>query len=200
MSLPRSLVHVTQTSDGTPAPTFPVRGVEVRHGCLAAPSLWYYDNQHFKNAPPTIYEHLVSQAKRLVQVWDPYFYPEDAPLFTAIPPSVLFKFMTAWGFAAKHGPGKPVIDFQSALKTSVRAGVNVQFRIYNAWIDGNPFHDRYLLVDDSVFMVGASVEYHHRPKKNVSHAVARIDDPVGAALVRNRFDEWWNHKDTVTIP
>ena len=167
-------------------------------GCLATPSLWFFDPQHAQNVMPVVYTHLVSTARDKVRVWDPYVQQADAPLLSSLKPGVLLHVLTAVGF--ENGSAPRVSAFVAALVQQGILSGAVDVKCHDR-VSGihRPFHDRYLFIDESeVYKIGASLDYHRR-MQTASHAIVRIDAPVAQKLLRNRFTVMWDHAHTKSV-
>lgn len=176
------------------APAYPAASPREAHGCLEAPSLWYYDRGHRES--PRIYKHLIGQARELIRVWDGYVHEADAALFSGVPLGVRLQVLT---YEGARPPAEPKVNrFKRALdRFDLESTCEVRF-VNSLLSQGRPFHDRYLFVDDEVFKVGASLEYHHTPG-NPSHAVLRVENREARALLRDRFLHLWGHPHTESV-
>jgi hypothetical protein len=188
-----------QGASSAPPPVLALPDVREFMGCLATSTVWYYDCEHFARRPPGVYSHLVSQASRLVRVWDPYVLDDDAVLFSSLRPSASLQVLTAKGF--NKGGLPRVASFEGALMRHGLLSGQVEVRCHNTLTGiSDPIHDRYLFVDDhEIYKVGASLGYH-RGQRFPSHAIVRIDEPLGKSLLLNRFLRMWDHVDTKRVP
>lgn len=197
MTIAKSMVDVFEpgVSERPPAAPAPPAGwTKEAHGCLEAPSLWYYDRG--RREPPSIYKYLIGQARELIRVWDSYVHEPDAALFSGVPIGVRLEVLTYEGV---RPPSEPrVTRFKRALdRFALESTCDVRF-VNSRMSQGTPFHDRYLFVDEEVFKVGASLEYHHT-LGNPSHAVLRVENREARALLRDRFLHLWRHPHTESV-
>ncbi|MED2972203.1 hypothetical protein P4361_08045 [Fictibacillus sp. B-59209] len=164
--------------------------------CLIASDFWYYDRWLEPIEPPEIYEYLLSTAKNLVWIWDPYVKSEDLKLLSHINNEVKVKVLSYWGQDRRAPRKKRVQDLINEVSTKYLSwGFDIELKYYNTYYDTesiDPFHDRYLFIDNDVYMVGASLTNHH--KRNSSTAIIKIVPEDAKLLLRERFNECWNHQ------
>ncbi len=173
----------------------------VGNNCMEAPGTWYYDHLVTQFAPG-IYADLLGRAKNMVQIWDPYIYPDDVELLRPIPFGVEMQCLTSFGFDHRQNfdntrVGKMIqcIDRDRSFWVS-----RLTVRYYNVFHDGcgkGSFHDRYLFIDNQVYSVGSSLAYHRQ--RNGSTAIHQIQDPQACSLIRRMFENYWQHPNTQTV-
>jgi len=162
--------------------------------CLRAPGIWYYDRWEETQDPPEAYKYLISNAQREIWIWDPYINQQDIDFLSNISEDVLVKGLTCFG------SGTPKLQklVSEASLISQKWKFYIKVRYYDKRMDGRdnsePFHDRYLFVDERVFMVGASLEHHHR--RLSTNAIVEITDEETRTLLKNRFNKCWKHEYT----
>jgi hypothetical protein len=172
------------------------------HRCLCAPGLWYYDRWEERINPPQVYSFLLSQASDVVKIWDPYVHLEDLDILRNIPDGVSLQWLSAYGWSnlgsSNHKLDK-IIDKVKLVHSTWNFDIEIRF--FNRHLDGGddslPFHDRYLVLDNKVYMVGASIEYHRR--RMSSTAIAEVSDSLAKNLVLSRFEDCWGHRYSLPI-
>ncbi|WP_378955749.1 hypothetical protein [Pelosinus sp. sgz500959] len=182
----------------TPGVITPQAGQPLRQfRCILAPGIWYYDRWEETTNPPEAYKFLISNAQREILIWDPYINPQDIDFFINIPQDVSVKGLTCFGSRSRKE--QELISRSRIASRDWNFHINVKY--YDKSIDGgdnsDPFHDRYLFVDERVFMVGASIGHHHQ--RLSTNAIVEIIDSNARALVRHRFDKCWNHSYTKNL-
>lgn len=116
---------------------------------------------------PTIYRQLIESAQRLIGVWDTYLQERDANLFNNISSKIELKILTT---VNQKGEEDRNIDnyyrFLEKLKIIQEAnGFSLVMRgicksSHQKKSTARIPHDRFLFVDDRVFIVGSSLHYH----------------------------------------
>jgi len=165
--------------------------------CFSAGGTWYYDHFHELHNPPSIYQYLLSTAKETVWIWDPYIHPDDATVLNDIQREVDVRILTCKGIQKNVIPENYKKFLEKVEPIQQVNGFKLEFAIYNKLRDGEKeaFHDRYLFVDNNVYAVGASVEYHRR--RVTSTAIHLIESYKAYQLVTNRFLNMWKHENTL---
>jgi hypothetical protein len=170
-------------------------------GCLLADGIWYYDIWEQNGKPPRIYDYLVSNATTKVWIWDPYTNDNDSVLFENIKREVDVRCLTYWGSDKIGNIPKSRQNFINNIKlVQLRNMFTLEVRYNNTFKDStkkNPFHDRYLFVDDNVYIVGSSMGYHHEKDQSSSSTAIHLVKEISAArLITERFIECWNKSNT----
>lgn len=174
------------------------------YGCIAAEGIWYYDALKGKDNFPQIYKHLLSSAEDKVWIWDPYTNSEDHVLFKYIKKKVDVRCLTFWGCNPKKGDTpkgrKLFLDRVEGVQVKYRFSLEVKY--YNIFKNPGvkcPFHDRYLFIDEDVYIVGSSMGYHHENGGGTSStSIHLIKERASFQLVKEKFLELWNDENTDT--
>lgn len=163
--------------------------------CITADGLWYYNHFDELQKPPSIYKKLVSTATDKVWVWDPYLHEGDEVLFENVKREVEVRILSAAHYAMEV-PNK-TMKFMNALSQVQRlAQFKLTIRIYNTKNDEDKtaFHDRYLFVDNEVYIVGSSIQYHRR--RITSTSIHKINHASAKEVIKNQFKHVWQHSNT----
>lgn len=184
---------------GLPPSRTRVPGVYEHCNCHASSSVWYYDMALAPYAPPSVYAFLLSQAKSSLWCWDPYLTRSGADLFSGISRGTSIQIHVLTGKGLANGkPPKSLADFRAEL-ARLCGGMAIDIRCFDYAKAGAPndprFHDRYLFVDDALFMIGTSLSSH--VSREYCTAVVRIDDHNGRALLKDRFLDCWNKAEPI---
>lgn len=165
---------------------------------LQAGGTWYYDHPSTID-PPDMYTQLLGTATNRVCIWDPYIWADDFPLFEFVPDAVEVQCLTSMGY-----DGSQEINQTRVGKLAIAVDVQrnqwisrMTIKYYNVRYDDcgkNAFHDRYLFIDDNVYVVGASLA-HHVTRKG-STAIHRIESSEARDLVRSMYTDYWTHERT----
>ena len=150
--------------------------------------------------PPEIYAQLLGTATNRVCIWDPYIWVDDFPLFEFVPDVVEIQCLTSMGYDGSQNidntrVGKFVIAVDGQRNRWIS---RMTVKYYNVRYDDcgrNAFHDRYLYIDDDVYVVGASLA-HHATRKG-STAIHRIESSEARDLIRTMYRVYWTHERTV---
>lgn len=191
---------VATTPPPSVATTPPPTAAQRVHYCYALPGLWYYDHTAEQRYPPGIYSDLVSKAQKRLWVWDPHVFPADTILFARVSAPLSLRVLASpeAGMKTVHKDSQEFL--QRLTNLLARSGVQVEMRCYDITAPVSLkryFHDRYLFVDDEVYMVGASLSYHHR--RTSSTALVHLQTPGAAQLLRERFEDCWKNPYTKLV-
>lgn len=156
----------------------------------------YFDPRSQTHAAPDAYRRLTQFAQRQLWIWDPYVWPKDVDSFGDL------KGVTVRVLSLLSTGSDPQIErareFVQAFENRFRAnGVVLELRALcldhcneqsarECW----PFHDRYLFVDDEVFLAGASLTYFRVRKAPVY--LNRVSDLDSRELITRKFIAAWN--------
>lgn len=165
-----------------------------RDGCSHADGSWYYDPFHETVSAPTVYQNLAATAVHRVWMWDPYFNDGDDRVLASLQDGVLLRLLTS-GSCQMRSRLRPRLEKLVADLRTRYPRVTVQVRCFNT--DNVPgraldFHDRYLFIDDDIYIVGASMTWHRQ--RLGSHAVHRMEGSNARELLHGKFKHYWDHK------
>lgn len=178
---------------------------ESPYGCNIAEGIWYYDLLEDRDNRPQIYKYLLSSAREKIWIWDPYTNPEDHILFKHIRIEVDVRCLTFWGSNPKKEKDIPRgrdLFLENIKRVQGIYKFGLEIRYYNTFKDSrisNPFHDRYLFIDNDIYIVGSSMGYHHENSTTISStSIHLIREKSSIRLVKEKFLEIWNNKNTDT--
>lgn len=129
---------------------------------------WYYDAMEEKRASgPTIYRKLVESARSNIDIWDTYLTKRDANLFNSIGSRIKVRILTTINQKGEIDKGYDNYFrfLEEIKKIQAKNGFSLivmgickssHQKLASARIP----HDRFLFVDDRVFIVGSSLHYH----------------------------------------
>lgn len=171
------------------------------YNCIVGNNLWFYNNLHCVDKP-LIYEHLLNIAEEKICIWDPYTNTRDANLFRLINRGIDVKCLTL--FEETKIEEEIVRDYSSKKSRFIsnlrniqsENNFNLKLRVYyfNKMDDRFGFHDRYLFIDDDVYIVGSSMGYHNtlNRSKPKSTAIYKVSDELDKRIIRNMFYQYWD--------
>lgn len=130
----------------------------------------FYDRNLDASIKPVYYQHIISQAKKIV-IWDPHFMENaDGKLFESVTQNnVEIEILTVCGDYPYKQEQKEVKLLRDNIKNALR---KVGITSFSGWVYAfmdrkikttynkkiYPCHDRFLIVDDQVaYLVGASM-------------------------------------------
>ena len=163
--------------------------------CFQAGGTWYYDHPSTMD-PPGIYAELLSMATNKVCIWDPNVDEHGFPVLAFVPDDVEIQCLTSMGHVNSNNLNNTRVGrFVMAVDVQRNKWVSrITVKYYNVRYDDcgkNAFHDRYLFVDDNVYVVGNSLAHH--VIRNGSTAIHRIESSQARDLVRSMYTRYWNH-------
>lgn len=149
---------------------------------------------------PDYYSILISQAKQSIRIWDPYFHEiDDCKLFSGVTANKIeIKIVTS----LDHNPNRPqdkqtVDDYSKYIERNLPksvAAAEIAIRAYSH----NDWHDRFLIIDDRYFLVGASV--YNQLNNNLSHGIYEVINPKDKDLILRKFNQYYTStKDSYKI-
>lgn len=173
-------------------------GDNVVNNCIHINGTWYYDHQTTA-APPSMYAELVQTARDRICIWDPYVDEYGFPAFTFVPDDIEIQCLTSMGYDGTQNLNDTRVGrFVMAIDGQRNQWVSrMTVKYYNVRHDDcgkYAFHDRYLFVDDNVYVVGSSLPHH--VMRNGSTAIHRIESLDARELIRNMYERYWNHRWT----
>ena len=165
----------------------------------------FYDVRDTQGKPekdyPDYYKILLSQAEQVIRIWDPYFHEtEDCEVFKAVTASKIdILIVTSLDKKYRCQNVQSMSDYCNNIEKNLPANVRnatIKMRAY----ERNDWHDRFLVVDDRYFLVGASV--NNQLKNNWSHGIYEVTNPKDKALIKSKFDIYFgctvnSHRKTV---
>lgn len=141
---------------------------------------------------PDFYAILISQAKHFIKIWDPYFHEtEDCEVFKAVAASnITIIIVTSLDRKTRLQDKQSVIDYCNNIESNLPAAVKTATITVLAH-DRNDWHDRFLIIDDRCFLVGASV--NNQLKNNLSHGIYEVTNQVDKKLIKDKFDIYFSN-------
>lgn len=177
-------IHIPSSSDKVALPhNFQVRGHYA-----------YFRKQ--EGVEPTYYQYLLSKATKEIAVWDPYFDIKAAELFQYIKnDNVKIYILTR---CDRDQDETDVRNFTEEIKAVLartgRSGLQVTVKGFKHSIvyrtrEGKefPWHDRFLIVDNSYYVVGASMK--NQVETDKSFGIHEVLDTEEKGLI---WDEYMN--------
>ena len=167
---------------------------------------WYYDAMEGeKISGPTIYRYLVESAKNEVGVWDTYLNASDAVLFNTLSANINLRILTT--INQKGEPDQGYDNYYRFLEEMKKIKKNNGFSFSMMGICKSTHqmlstaripHDRFLFIDDRVFVVGSSLHYHSIEADinrigniaNTSITELTIDD--NKKILKKDFESYWD--------
>lgn len=195
-----------------------ISSVAEDHYCLKGEEFWFYDVMKKHQSGPTIYRYLLSLAEHEIWIWDPYLKDTDISLFDSIDEDVSIRILTS-DYKGNETDicSRQLQGFANGLKVLlVRKNLDITLKFLNknmlCWTNRTDSpHDRYLFVDDQVYMVGCSLQYHSvegllsynftgSGKWSIaSTAVMKVTSEINKGILRNAFLELWNKNDKYVL-
>jgi len=172
---------------------------QIEHNCMVSEDIWYYDHFRETTAPPSIYQYLVSKAKQRVWIWDTHLHDGEEEILSSIKKHVDVRILTCFGMQKNTIPKRMEAFFNSLKSLQKIAQFGLKVNVYNMMLDPGkqPFHDRYLIVDDQIYIVGSSIGYHHR--RITSTSIHMIQSEASKDLIYDRFLYNWNHRNAQQV-
>lgn len=182
-----------------PAIVPPISNPSSNH--VQAGGTWYYDHKATSD-PPEMYAQLLGMAINMVCIWDPYIDEYGFPVLAFVPDGVEVQCLTSMGYdGSKNFNDTRVGRFLMAIDEQRNRWISrMTVRYYNSKHDDcgkNAFHDRYLFVDDHVYVVGNSLAHH--AMRNGSTAIHRIESSPARDLIRSMYSRYWTHRWTEQV-
>lgn len=153
---------------------------------------WFHHKPSFPGLNPLLYERIISNANRSIEIWDPYFHATiDNIIFSNVKDNITIKILSRKGL---NGAGlNYMLDVRSSLQGVIPNSKNVNFCIgvIDIYTKGHwDFHDRFLIVDNiQVYIIGASLEYNHLSKK--SSGIYKIQNEDTCNFIISQFNNHW---------
>lgn len=165
-----------------------------RDRCSHVDGYWYYDPFHETVDAPTVYQSLATTAVQRVWMWDPYFCDGDDLVLASLQDGVLLRLLTSGSCQGRSKLRQRLEKLVADLHIRYpRVTVQVRcFNLDNVQDRALDFHDRYLFIDNDIYVVGASMTWHRQ--RRGSHGVHRMEASTARDLVRDKFTQYWDHK------
>lgn len=167
---------------------------------------WYYDAmKEGRVSGPTIYRQLIESAQRLIGVWDTYLQERDANLFNNISSKIELKILTTVN--QKDEEDRNIDNYYRFLEKLKKIQEANGFSLIMQGICKSSHqknstaripHDRFLFVDDRVFIVGSSLHYHSI-EDDAEHIIDVANTTVtelfadeNKEILKNDFDSYFD--------
>lgn len=165
--------------------------------------LWYYDSFKKHLSGPTIYRELLQSATNRIWIWDSYLHKGDADLFSNISETINIRILTSFGKGKNTDIPRDYQEFFDAIRNMQQ---NCEFGLQLAFINTRHIgwnsakklpHDRFLFIDDRVYIVGSSMEYHSveenddRINSIANTLIYEIKEEPNRKILRNDFKSFW---------
>ena len=146
--------------------------------------------------PPYLYQNIIGSAKTKIVIWDTHFMENyDPELFKSVACDNL-QIMIFTAYHREQDIDSLKTFFQNikvalsshanSCKISIRS---VKWNSYNKYMT-KISHDRYLIVDDDVYLIGASM--NNQIQSYHSHGIYKLNDQEDRDLIIRKFKEYWN--------
>ena len=168
---------------------------------------WFYHKESYPNDNPLLYQQLVDNASSEIVIWDPYFHiiqPKgDQDVFANIQDNITIKILTK---RSLHKNSAYLMDVKNSLMMVIPASKNARLGIrvingsdsYNQ--GGRFFHDRFLIIDSEVYLIGSSIEYHLRSQNSVSTGILKVFNTETQDFIKSIFKYYWDNSAQHQIP
>lgn len=145
--------------------------------------------------PPTLYQDILKQVEHKVFIWDPYFGKDDARVFGELTHSgVEIRIITEkTGGDLEVFKNNCVTEMETVMPVAIRTGCTLKVTHPKNTLKDWQTHDRFLLVDDRVFLIGSSVNYYTSQQK--STGACEVISAVDKELIQKSFDYFWIQLD-----
>ncbi len=158
---------------------------------------YFYDRSRTHNQPLK-YTELLGKAKELIVIWDPHYQMDCDRLFCDVASDgICVEVLTmCQGLETKKDIKAfadiilSAIDKKKVRKCQVTVNA-LQKSIFRS-IKGTEWHDRYLIIDQEVYLVGASMDSH--ASKSRSYGIKRLTETADKNLV---IDSYINYRDGI---
>ena len=154
----------------------------------------HYLRDSLSKPAPNYYGHLVSFATRKITIWDPYFHDVDTSIFESITHTVDVYVLSSKSISSKESYLNSLI---AQTGNNIDDSVKGTCQFYFGFIDKSRHqdgmwntHDRFLIVDDRYFLIGASIAHHLAPHD--STGICELTEQNDKDIVQNAFDQCWN--------
>lgn len=157
----------------------------------------YYFHDRALGKPPRYYQHILSQAERQIDIWDPYFKHSAAQVFDEVTQSdISINILTILSLKGQYDKQtkNDIDNFADEIKNILHGnGVTPQLYIqcYIKPSFNKIWHDRYLIIDEKeVYLIGTSLDEQIYPIKDFG--IYRITNANDIELIKNKMQECIN--------
>lgn len=160
---------------------------------------YYLYDRSQTSAYPLLYQKLLAEAKNVIAIWDPHYQMDCKRLFCEmVNNDIVVEVLTICkGYESKSDIMKFASIILSAIdkKSVPKCKVTVNALKYD-WDERHTWaadwHDRYLIVDDDVYLIGTSMDA--QASKSGSFGIKRLTDTNEKNLV---IDTYVRYRDNV---
>lgn len=167
---------------------------------------WYYDAMEEKRVSgPTVYRELLESAHHNIDVWDSYLTKRDANLFNSIGARMKVRILTTINQKGEVDKGYDnYFRFLEEIKTIQATNgfslivMGICRSSHQKLSSGRIPHDRFLFVDDRVFIVGSSLHYHSIEDDNehvldiANTTITELTLDENKKILKNDFESYWD--------
>lgn len=161
----------------------------------AAYSLYLKDSDD--KPAPAMYGNLIASATSKVIIWDPYVHGDDMSVFSNLSHNVdisILMLCSAQNWGTRNADIinklKQYIAPEFKASTSLRLAFIDKDR-HGAGLNGSwQFHDRFLIIDDEIFLIGASMAHHRSPQQTTG--IMRIEHEEDKIMIHDAFNQTYN--------
>lgn len=150
---------------------------------------YYYD--HSSAQPPRLYQQILSNAEKSIDIWDPFFTKGAAHVFEKVTKdNICINILTKLQIKGPYDSQTEgeLNDFVNQIKSLFKKGAIPQLDVYCYKVkhfDKN-WHDRYLIIDDKdVYLVGTSMDAQVSTDKDFG--IYHIVDKDECELIKMRM-------------
>ena len=155
----------------------------------------FYCKPESGGAIPTLYQELLKHAEHNVYIWDSYFRKDDAAILGELTHSgIAIKIITEQsGGSLEAFKNDCVTVMETAMTPAIKSGCSLKVAHPKASVKDWQVHDRFLIVDEKVYLIGSSVNYYTSLQK--STGVCEVVSEIDKDLIRKAFDYYWTKLD-----
>lgn len=155
----------------------------------------FYCKPEGSGATPSLYQEILKQAEHKVYIWDSYFRKDDAAIFGNLSRSgIAIKIITEQsGGSLEDFKNDCVTVMETAMTSAIKSGCTLNVAHPKDTVKAWQTHDRFLLVDDKVYLVGSSVNYYTSLQK--STGACEVVSEIDKDLIKKAFDYYWMKLD-----
>lgn len=157
----------------------------------------FYNKIRTREAP-NYYQQLLSSAQNRIVIWDPYFIPSVSyKVFESLKSSCFVSEILILTICKGSYVGKDFFEFakncfetlSDSLKGFSIMAYGMKNRQYEASSSYQKFHDRFLFVDNDVYLVGNSLDNQIDCKE--SFGICRLFNDADKDVAVNAFNDYW---------
>lgn len=179
------------------------------YNCIVGKDMWFYSNLHNPNKPSK-YESLLEEAKNRVYIWDPYTKVPDEELFKHINQDIEVKCLTLFeGIRMSNSRNSQYTSWASEFISNLaniksEKGFQLELRVYNVdhrYSEKYGFHDRYLFIDEDIYVIGSSMPYHNLQASvnQKSTCIYKLTDDMNKHIIEQMFNDYWRVSEEVGV-